>query len=155
MANSYKEDRSEVIAGVLLGIIIISATIINYIFYIKRNLRDFDPVIREATKKSIIKIGEVLELIFFVIFALMPIWRIPKFIEVFANRKELIFEIVRAFALSVASIVLLFSLNPIDFKTKLKINKNERNNIDNIEKDNKKDHEKDLEKCEDEKKEIK
>ena len=119
-ANSYKEDRSQVVMGIILGIGIISGTIINYIFYIKRNLKDYEPVERELIKKRIIQIGEVLELIFFIIFMLMPIWRIPQFISVFENTKELIKELVRAFGLSISAIILLFSLNPVDIKTKIK-----------------------------------
>ena len=87
-ANTFKYDRSQVIAGVLLGIIIITVTIINYIFYIKRNLKDMDDSAREKVRKATIKIGEVIELIFFTIFILMPIWRIPKFIEVISDKSS-------------------------------------------------------------------
>ena len=34
--------------------------------------------------------------------------------------KELIKELVRAFGLSISAIILLFSLNPVDIKTKIK-----------------------------------
>jgi len=118
-ANSYKEDRTQVIMGVVLGIGIISGTIINYIFYIKKNLKDYEPVERELVKKRMIQVGEILELIFFIIFMTMPIWRIPKFIDVFENTKQLIIELLRAFGLSIASIILLFSLNPINIKQKI------------------------------------
>lgn len=117
--NSYKEDRSQVVMGIILGIGIISGTIINYIFYIKRNLKDYEPVERELVKKRMIQVGEILELIFFIIFMTMPIWRIPMFIDVFENTKQLIIELVRAFGLSIASIILLFSLNPINIKQKI------------------------------------
>lgn len=120
LSNSYKEDRTQVITGVSLGIIIISGTIIHYIFYIKRHLVDYEQVEREIVKKRILRIGEILELIFFIIFMTMPIWRIPKFIEIFSNRKELIIELLRAFGLSIASTILLFSLNPLNIKQKIK-----------------------------------
>ena len=129
-ANSYREDRTQVIMGVILGIGIISGTIINYIFYIKRNLKDYELVERERVKKRIIQIGEVLELIFFIIFMTMPIWRIPKFIEIFSNRKELIIELLRAFGLSIASIILLFALNPVNIKTKIEDLFNKENKSD-------------------------
>ena len=119
-ANTFKYDRSQVIAGVLLGIIIITVTIINYIFYIKRNLKDMDDSAREKVRKATIKIGEVIELIFFTIFILMPIWRIPKFIEVISDKKELILELVRAFGLCIAALFLMNALNPINIKGKLK-----------------------------------
>lgn len=119
MANSYKDERSQVIMYVLTGIAIISATIINYIFYIKRNLKDYDPVVREATKKRILQIGEILEFIFFTIFILMPIWQIPRFTEVIADKKQLVIELVKAFTISIASIILMISINPIDIKEKI------------------------------------
>lgn len=118
-SNTYKDDRTQVVAGVLLGIAIISITIINYVFYIKRSLKDLVQEEREVTRKAILKFGEVLELIFFIIFILMPIWRIPKFIELFETKKELIIELIRSFALSIASMILLISINPIDIKGKL------------------------------------
>ena len=118
-SNSYKEDRNEVIIGVSSGILIISATIINYIFYIKRNLKDFNQEAREKIKKANIKIGEIIQIIFFTLFVFTPIWRIPKFIELFDNRFELIKQIILSFLLSISSIILLITLNPIDIKGKL------------------------------------
>ena len=118
-ANSFNEDRTDVIIYVSCGILIISATVINYIFYIKRNLKDLNPDIREKIKKNNIKIGEIIEFIFFIIFALTPIWRIPVFIELFEDKRRLIIEMIKAFALSIASIILLFSLNPININEKI------------------------------------
>ncbi len=118
-ANSFNEDRTDVIIYVSCGILIISATVINYIFYIKRNLKDLNPDIREKIKKNNIKIGEIIEFIFFIIFALTPIWRIPVFIELFEDKRRLIIEIIKAFTLSIASIILLFSLNPININEKI------------------------------------
>lgn len=119
-ANTFKYDRAQVVVGVLLGIAIITITVINYVFYIKRNLKDMDTSEREAIKKATIKIGEILELIFFTIFILMPLWRIPAFIEVIDDKKELIKELVRAFGLCIAALVLLNAINPVDIKGKLK-----------------------------------
>ena len=119
-ANQFKDTRSDVITAVFLGIIIITIAIINYVFYIKRNLKDLEQEQREAAKKHIAKVGEILQLIFFIIFILMPIWRIPVFIEVIENKKELIIELVRSFGLSIASIILLNSINPVDIKGKIK-----------------------------------
>ena len=119
-ANQFKDSRTDVVAGVLLGIVIISITIISYVFYIKRNLKDLNQEEREVARKNIAKVGEILQLIFFIIFILMPIWRIPVFIEVIDNKKELIIELVRSFGLSIASIILLNSINPVDIKGKIK-----------------------------------
>lgn len=120
MANSYKEDITQVITMVSFGIAIISITIINYIFYIKKNLKDFNENIREENKKRTMKIGEIIELVFFIIFSLTPIWRIPKFIEIFDNRNLLIIEIIKSFILSISALILLFELNLLDFKGRLK-----------------------------------
>ena len=119
-ANTFKYDRAQVIANVFIGIAIISITIINYVFYIKRNLKDMENTEREAKRKATIKIGEILELIFFTIFILMPIWRIPTFIDVIDDKKELIKELVRSFGLCIAALILLNALNPLDIKGKMK-----------------------------------
>ncbi len=126
-AKQSSYDRNEVILYILTGILIISASLINYIFYIKRNLKDYNPVTREHNKKVTLKIGEVLELIIFVIFMLAPIWRIPVFIDLFDNKKEMIKEIVKTFLLSIAAIILLFNLNPLNIKEKLKLSKEDDN----------------------------
>jgi small-conductance mechanosensitive channel len=66
MANQYIETRSDVIAAIITGILLISATIINYIFYLKRALKDYEVVERQENKKRTLQIGEWLQLIFFV-----------------------------------------------------------------------------------------
>lgn len=119
-ANDYKESRMEVISWVLFGITVITISITNYVFYIKKNLQDLDQEVRTATRKANVKIGEIIEIIFFTIFITMPIWRIPVFIETFSNKKVFVDELIRAFGLSIASIVLLVALNPINIKEKIK-----------------------------------
>lgn len=131
-AYSYRDERAEVISRVLLGIIIVSVTIINFIFYLKRNLQDMNQEIREENKRRTMKIGEVLELIFFTIFLFTPVWRIPSFIKIF-EKSELIVEIGKSIFMSFLSIILLYNLNPMDIKNKFKefisnILKNEKNN---------------------------
>ena len=119
-ANAVKYDKTEMIFSIFFGIGIITIAVINFVFYIKRSLKDLDLEIREKERKATIKIGEILELIFFIIFITMPLWRIPKFIEVIENKKELITELVRAFGLCIAALFLLNALNPIDIKGKVK-----------------------------------
>lgn len=75
---------------------------------------------RESVKKATIRIGEILEFIIFTIFILMPIWCIPHFISLVPERKELIKELIIVFAISFASIFLMFTLNPLNLKEKLK-----------------------------------
>ncbi len=118
-AYSYRDERIEVISRVLLGIIIVSVTIINFIFYLRRNLQDMNQEIREEDKKRTMKIGEVLELIFFIIFLFTPIWRIPSFINII-EKSELIVEIGKSIFMSFLSIILLYNLNPVDIKGKVK-----------------------------------
>lgn len=118
-ANDYKEDRAEVISIIILGISIISITLINYIFYIKSSLIDPNPEIREQNKKATIRIGEILEFIIFTIFILMPIWSIPHFINLVPEKEELIKELVIVFTISFSSLFLMYVLNPIDIKGKI------------------------------------
>lgn len=115
---TVKYDRSEVIIYILAGIAIISITIINYIFYIKKALRDYDQNVRQANKKRTLKIGEVLLFVFLLLFMLMPIWQIPRFMEI-EESKVLIIEIAKSIGISIASIFLLFMLNPIDIKERI------------------------------------
>ena len=115
---TVKYDRSEVIIYILAGIAIISITIINYIFYIKKALRDYDQNVRQANKKRTLKIGEVLLFVFLLLFMLMPIWQIPRFMEI-EETKTLIIEIAKSIGVSIASIFLLFMLNPIDIKERI------------------------------------
>ena len=100
-----------------------SATIINYIFYIKNSLKDLDPVAREENKKYILKIGEILELILFTIFCLTPIWRIPAYINMYKNNQSIVLPNIKAITLSVASLFLMYQLNPLDIKNKILKNK--------------------------------
>lgn len=115
-ANHYKDDRMDVISYLALGIIIISTVIINFIFYIKRSLLDLNPIVREENKKRTLKIGEILELIIFILLIFVPIFRIHNLIEIFDNKKEFIIELVRDIAISCSSIILLVNLNPCKIK---------------------------------------
>lgn len=124
LANVYKEERNDVISYLLLGVFIVSFTIITYIQYIKGALRDPNSEVREASRKATLKVGEILEFIIFSIFILMPIWCIPHFINLVPQKDELIKELIKIFAISFASLFLLFSLNPLDIKGKL--NKKEK-----------------------------
>ena len=137
-AHEYSYDRTEVIMYMITGILIISLTIINYIFYIKRNLVDYNQTIREMNKKSMLKVGEVLEFILFTIFVFTPIWRIPTFIELFDDKRKMILEIGKAFLLSIGSIILLINLNPLDVKNGFKKIRDERKNTNKVEKNSNK-----------------
>lgn len=148
LAHEYSYDRTEVIMYIITGILVISLTIINYIFYIKRNLVDYNQTIREMNKKAMLRVGEVLEFILFTIFVFAPIWRIPVFIDLFDDKGKMMLEIGKSFLLSICSIILLINLNPLDVKNGFKKIRDEKNthksenNSDNkdIVLDNKKDN---------------
>lgn len=137
-ANKLSYDRTEVITNVTFGILVISVTIINFIFYVKRNLKDFDITLREANKIRTIEVGEVLELILLTIMFLMPLWRIPNFIKIFEDKKQLIINIIESFVISIASLIILFNLNPVNIKEKVNdiFNKNKVENLQKNEDEN-------------------
>lgn len=130
IAHEYNYDRADVIMYLITGILIISFTIINYIFYIKRNLVDYNQTIREMNKKAALKVGEVLEFIIFTIFIFTPIWRIPAFIGLFDDKKEMFIEILKSFLLTFGSIILLINLNPLDVKNGFKKIRDKKKKID-------------------------
>lgn len=116
LAVHFQEDRSDTLSYILLAIIIASISILNYRKYIKDSLQDYVMEVRQENNKRALKIGEILEVICFIICILAPIWRLPGFIEVFENKQKLAIEIVKAFAISIGGIILLFALNPMNIK---------------------------------------
>lgn len=121
-AYQNMDDRSTMISYIVFGIAIISATIIYFIYYIKRNLKDFDPVERVNFKKRVMFIGELLELICFIALAFMPLYMIGemKAEYLLGDKTALIKTILKSFAVSIVSIFLIFELNPMDVKGKIK-----------------------------------
>lgn len=117
---TYKYDRFEVITSVSLGIVINIIVVYNYIVYIRKSLQDFNQEVREEEKKRTIKIGEILELIIFMIMMFTPLWRIPYLIDIYENRREFIIELIKVFVISIAAIFLLYNLNPMNIKEKVK-----------------------------------
>ena len=117
-AHCVRDSRSDVITYLTMSIAIMSGTVINYYFFIKRNLKDFDPDLRANFKKRVSDIGEILELIIFGLLALSPIIGIPKFISVSYEKKLLIKYIIISILLSISSIFLLHEINPLDIKNK-------------------------------------
>lgn len=116
MAIKFQEERTDVISYVAVAIIIASLSIINYRNYIIISLMDYDMEVREENNERKLKIGEVLEVICFIICILAPVWRIPGFIEVFEDKAKLILEIIKSFGISIGGLVLMFSQNPMNIK---------------------------------------
>lgn len=112
-------DREEVVKSIILGIFAISATVINYINYLKRNLQDLDQEIHEENRKKDIKISEIILLIVFLILALTPLYKIPTFIRLFDFKKEFYIELGKSLLITISSLFLLFNINPLNFKEKI------------------------------------
>lgn len=116
LAVHYQEDRNDTLSYILLAIIIASISIINYRAYIKASLLDYDMEVRKENNERKLKIGEILEIICFIICILAPIWRIPGFIEVFGDKEKLTIEIIKSFSISIGGLILMFALNPMNIK---------------------------------------
>lgn len=111
-----QEERSDTITCIVIAIIIASFSILSYRKYIKLSLIDYDMEIRAENNQRKLKVGEVLEVICFIICILAPIWRIPYFIEIFDDRSKLALEIIKSFAISIGGLILIFALNPMNIK---------------------------------------
>lgn len=111
-----QEERSDTITCIVIAIIIASFSILSYRKYIKLSLIDYDMEIRAENNQRKLKVGEVLEVICFIICILAPIWRIPYFIEIFDDRSKLVLEIIKSFAISIGGLILIFALNPMNIK---------------------------------------
>ncbi len=118
-AAIHKYDIEEVRSSLVLGMFIISATVLNYINYIKRSLKDYDEEIRQEKRKKDIKIGEILLLIVLLVLMFVPAIKIPTFIKLKEFQKELYIEIAKSVLISISSIFLLYNLNPIGIKDKI------------------------------------
>lgn len=115
-------DRALMIKYIIIAIAIISGVIINFYFYIKRNLKDFNPEARVNYKNRVIRVGEILELVCFSILALMPLWRINNLIILyrFNEREEFLETLFFSFVMTIVSVFLLYNLNPLDIREKIK-----------------------------------
>lgn len=129
MAVQLQDDRNDVIGCIVMAILIASFSIINYKAYIKRSLLDYNLEIRAENNERKLKIGEVLEVICFIICILAPIWKIPGFIEIFDDKPKLAIEIIKSFTISIAGLILIFVLNPMNIKKYFTEEKNEKEQV--------------------------
>lgn len=116
MGVYLQEERKDAISCVVIAIIIASFSIISYRKYIKLSLLDYNTEVRAENNERKLKVGEVLEVICFIICILAPIWRLPGFIEVFDNKLKLAIEIIKSFGISIGGLILMFALNPMNVK---------------------------------------
>ena len=125
--NSIAE-RSEEISYIVLAILTISGAIINFIMYIKRNLKDLDPVQRVNYENRMMKTAEILEIICFGLFFFMPFWLKGTIKGAYYDGDMTLFikYVVLSIISPIISVFLLYELNPLDIRKKIKdfINKN-------------------------------
>ena len=104
-AYIYTEERADVIENMVIGITTISITIESE---------------RKENDKKNIKIGEILQFIALFIFIFAPIWKIPFFLEIKEYKQELVKQILISIFMMIASMFLMYELNPLDIKNKIK-----------------------------------
>ena len=141
-ASNNLDDRSTEITFLIWAILIITGAICNFIFFIKRNLKDLDPAIRISYEKRMMKTAEILEIICFGLFIFMPLWlKVPLKIAYADGDKQLFAKYLAAsIILPFTSIFLLYQLNPLDIRNRVKkqfgINKDSKNEESNNEENN-------------------
>ena len=121
-ASNNLDDRSTEITFLIWAILIITGAICNFIFFIKRNLKDLDPAIRISYEKRMMKTAEILEIICFGLFIFMPLWlKVPLKIAYADGDKQLFAKYLAASIISpFTSIFLLYQLNPLDIRKRKK-----------------------------------
>ena len=121
-ASNNLDDRSTEITFLIWAILIITGAICNFIFFIKRNLKDLDPAIRISYEKRMMKTAEILEIICFGLFIFMPLWlKVPLKIAYADGDKQLFAKYLEASIISpFTSIFLLYQLNPLDIRNRIK-----------------------------------
>lgn len=134
-AFNYLDERIEVISHFIVAILVISIDILNYIYYIKRKLVDVNIVERINIRKNTLKVGEVIQFIVFILIFLVPFFKIPYFVSIKENYSLLITELLKYIGLSIASIIILINLNPLDFIHGFKKCVLRKNIVDDIVKD--------------------
>lgn len=115
----YNEEVSEVIKELFIGFSVISLVILNFIFYIKRHNIDLIQADREAKEKIDAHIGEWVEIVVFILIILVSVFNIFKyisFIDKFIKYKQIFISILCI----ITSSFLLYHLNPLDIKNKIK-----------------------------------
>lgn len=116
---TYTDEIKEVIKELAIGFSIIILVIIHFIFWVKKHRIDLDKSEREAEEKRTADIAEWIELIVFIAMIIAAIFNIIKYVQ-FIDVTEKIKQIVGSILIIIASIVLLYNLNPLGIKDKIK-----------------------------------
>lgn len=115
----YNEQVSEVVKELTVGLIIIILVILNFIGYVKKHRVDLIQSDREEKAERDNKIGEWVQLIVFLLMIILPICNIYKYIS-FIDETEKYRQIVLSSICVLTSIFLLYNLNPLEIKEKIK-----------------------------------
>lgn len=115
----YNDEIYEIIKEFITGFAIISVVIINFIFQIKKNKADLIQEEREAQDAKDSKIAEIIEIVIFSLMFILPIFNIFRYIN-YIDKAEKIRQIVFGILFMVTSAFLLFTMNPLDIKGKIK-----------------------------------
>ena len=115
----YYEEIFELIKQLIIGITIISLVIINFIFYIKRHKVDLIIEERKAQDVKDSKIAEIIEIVVLTVMFILPIFNVFRYIK-YWNNFEKIKYIFGGILFMIISAFLLFSLNPLNIRDKVK-----------------------------------
>lgn len=115
----YNEQVSEVIKELIIGCTIISLVILNFVFYVKKHRVDLVQAEREEKEEREAKIGEIVEIIIFSLMIIAPIFNIFNYIH-FLDKVEKYRQIGGSILCIFTAIFLLYNLNPLDIKNKIK-----------------------------------
>lgn len=115
----YNDEISEVVKELFLGLTAISIVILNFIFYVKKHRVDFIESERKENEKRDNYIGEWVQILIFSLMILIPLFNIFKYIN-FIDKAQKYRQIFGSVLCIVSSIYLLYNLNPLDIKGKIK-----------------------------------
>lgn len=118
-AYTNPDEIKEVVKELLIGFTIISLVIIHFIFWVKKHKRDIPKSDREEIEEETANIAEWIELIVFIAMIIMSIFNIIKYIQ-FIDPIEKVRQIAISILIIISAIVLLYNLNPVEIKDKIK-----------------------------------
>ena len=115
----YNEEIYEVIAEFAVGFTTIIVVILNFIFYVKRHRVDLVQEEREADAENTNNIAEIIEFVLLIGMIIISIFNMYREINLKDITNQLN-ELFTSIMLIVASVFLMFTLNPLDVKGKVK-----------------------------------
>ncbi len=113
------DEIAEVIKEFAIGIIIISLTILHFIFWVKTHKVDLEVAKREEKEVRTTNIAEWIELIAFILIIIASIFNIVKYAQ-FLDETEKFRQIGTSILCILASFILLYNINPLKIKDKIK-----------------------------------